>query len=461
MKILFRLMTVFTTIALLNFNLFAQKADILSTSFAAKSEAVKALERDIPKLMNDARIPGFSIALIQDGKIIWEGGFGVSNADTKKPVNRMTIFEAASLTKVVTCYTILKLVDQGKLNLDTPLNRYLGNNYDVVNDDRINLITARRVLTHTSGFPNWRNDGAISLPINFNPGEKFSYSGEGFVYLSRVAEKLTGMKFEDLVKKTVLEPLEMKSSNFTWVDSYKEIGAYRHDWIGKVSFRNEGKDPNAAASLRTTAEDYAKFMIAIMNGTGLKESTWKEMLTPQVAVNKETAPGVNWGLGVGLEITSAGKDFWHWGDQGDSKCYMTAYPGSKNGVVYFTNSNNGLTIVQEILKDAVGGPHPAPDWLNYGKYNPALPAFYEASMATGAQKALEDYHDKLSKNQIQAISEASLNTVGYVLMREKKIDDAILVFQENTKSHPESSNAWDSLAEGYMNKGENELAVKY
>ncbi|PWU05061.1 MAG: hypothetical protein C5B52_00410, partial [Bacteroidetes bacterium] len=426
-----------------------------------KSNAVKALQKDIPTLMKDAQIPGLSIALIENGRIIWEAGYGVSNADTRKPVTRMTIFEAASLTKVVTCYTVLKLVDQGKINLDTPLNKYLGNNYDVVNDDRINLITARRVLTHSAGFPNWRNDGSKTLPINFNPGERFSYSGEGFVYLSRVAEKLTGMKFEDLVKRTVLEPLGMTSSNFTWVDSYKEIGAYRHDWSGKVSFRNEGRDPNAAASLRTTAEDYAKFMIAIMNGTGLKESTWNEMLKPQIAVNEKTAPGVDWGLGVGLEITSGVKDFWHWGDQGDSKCYMTGYPDSKNGVVYFTNSNNGLSIVREILKDALGGPHPAPDWLNYEKFNPALPVFYQAVLDKGAKNALDDYHDKLSKKQIQPISESSLNSIGYVLLREKKIDDAILIFTENTKVFPESSNAWDSLAEGYMNKGENELAIKY
>ena len=87
------------------------------------------------------------------------------------------------------------------LNLDRPLNKYLGNNYDCGDDDRINLITARHVLTHSAGFPNWRPEGSATLPIHFTPGEKFSYSGEGFVYLSKVIEQITSMKFDAFVKK--------------------------------------------------------------------------------------------------------------------------------------------------------------------------------------------------------------------------------------------------------------------
>src|SRR5580704_8371655 len=178
-----------------------------ANNLSSTKTAIRLLDKDIPQLMEKADIPGMSVALVRDGELVWTGAFGVMNADTKKKVTSETVFEAASLSKPVFAYGVLKLVDEGKLDLDTPLNKYLGNNYDVVNDDRINLITARRVLSHTSGFPNWRPDGSKSLPINFKPGEKFSYSGEGMVYLSRIVEKITGMRLENFMQLYVLQPL--------------------------------------------------------------------------------------------------------------------------------------------------------------------------------------------------------------------------------------------------------------
>src|SRR5688572_18699818 len=113
--------------------------------------AIARLKKDIPSLMLKADIPGISVALIREGKIAWTGSFGVMNVDTKQHVTVNTVFEAASLSKMVFAYAVLKLVDQGKLDLDTPLNKYLGNNYEAGNDARLDLITARRVLSHTTG----------------------------------------------------------------------------------------------------------------------------------------------------------------------------------------------------------------------------------------------------------------------------------------------------------------------
>lgn len=425
------------------------------------AEAIKSLEKDIPLLMDHSSVPGLSAALIRDGKLVWKHNYGVMNAATGQPVNDETIFEAASLTKVVTSYAVLKLVDAGKFNIDTPLNRYLGNNYDIGDDKRIDLITARRVLTHSAGFPNWRSRDAKTLPINFTPGEKFSYSGEGFVYLSKVIEHLTNMKFEDFVKKNVFEPLGMKNSSFVWLDGYDKVVIYRHDMFGKMSFRSEEKGSNAAASMHTTAADYARFIIALLSGEGLKKNTWEEMLKPQIRANEKTAPEVAWGLGVGLETTPQGKYFWHWGDQGDSKCYVTANVQQKDAIVYFTNGNNGLTIAEEILTDAIGGNHQALVMLNYGKYDPSARIFMEAVIGKGAETALKEYREKRQQNSGKRISEGLINTIGYKLLQMKKVDDAIEVFKQNTDDFPQSGNAWDSLAEGYMIKGDKESAIKY
>ncbi|HEY2580512.1 MAG TPA: serine hydrolase domain-containing protein, partial [Mucilaginibacter sp.] len=336
-------------------------------------EAIVKLKKDVPDLMQKADIPGMSIALIHDGKLVWTGSYGVMNADTRKRVTRRTVFEAASLSKCVFAYGVLKLVDEGKLDLDTPLTKYLGNNYDVP-DSRINLITARHVLTHSSGFPNWREfDKSKILQIHFDPGQKWSYSGEGFVYLSRVVEKITGMALEDFMQQTVLKPLGMNSSSYVWLAKFDSIKAYRHDNFGKVTGRTDEttdgpeaakKDANAAASFTTNAADYAKFIVAVLNGTGLKKDTWEKMLAPGIRVTNKY-PELAWGLGVGLEIMPDGTWFWHWGDNGDAKAFFMASVSRKDAVVYFANASNGLGIAREILADAVGGRHPSLDNLEH------------------------------------------------------------------------------------------------
>ena len=432
-------------------------------------QAIHQLETDIPVLLEKSDVPGMSIALIRNGKVVWSKGFGVSNAVTKKQVTTTTIFEAASLSKPVFAYAVLRLVDEGKLDLDTPLNKYLGNNYDVVNDDRINRITARHVLSHTSGFPNWRdNDRTKNLLIHFNPGEKWSYSGEGMVYLSHVVEKITGMRFEAFMQKYALQPLGMKASSYIWRNRFDTLKAYRHDLLGTLSGRNQpenGKedtlhdDGNAAASLQTTPDDYAKFIIAVLNGTGLKKSTWQQMLTPQVRVNAKYPP-IAWGLGVGLETMPEGTYFWHWGDNGDAKAYVTAFLPDKNAVVYFADGSNGLSFAKEILDDAIGGDHPALAHLNYDRYNSLARRLTKAILAKDATEALKDYREQRARSR-DSVSEGSMNELGYLLLRLNKLDDAIAVFAQNTGDHPESWNVWDSLAEAYMDKGDKTQAIKF
>ena len=443
----------------------AQQSADPSPAILPTKAAIAKLEADIPSLLQQSDVPGLSIALIRNGKLVWSGAFGVSNADTRKPVDANTVFEAASLSKPVFAYAVLKLVDQGKLALDSPLNRYLGNNYDVVNDDRINLITARRVLSHTSGFPNWRdNDGTKTLLIHFKPGEKFSYSGEGMVYLSKVVSAITGLRFEEFMQEYALRPLGMTASSYIWRSRYDTLKAYRHDLLGHLAGRNQPPDAkedtahddgNAAASLQTTAGDYARFVIALMKGTGLKKTTWEQMLTPQIRVDS-TYPPVAWGLGIGLETMPEGEYCWHWGDNGNAKAYVTAFLPDKNAVVYFADGSNGLSFTKELLDDAIGGDHPAVAHLNYERYNSPGRLLLKAAIAKGASEALKDYREQRNG---KLIDESSMNQLGYALIGMKRLDDAILVFAQNTVDYPQSWNVWDSLAEAYMDKGDKEQAI--
>ncbi len=376
----FTLMVALILAAAFGTGVMAQEPAVPLTTKTKQAQLIAQIEKSLPPLMKEANVPGLSIALIRDGKLAWQRGFGVVNAKTTEPVTDATVFEAASLSKPVFAFAVMKLVDAGKFDLDKPLNQYLPGNYDVADDPRLSEITARRVLSHTTGFPNWRNG---ELKIYLKPGTRFSYSGEGFVYLAKVIEHVTGEQFNDFMQRMVFMPLGMTSSSYTWQASYDTLKTFRHNARGEAISQN--KTPvgytNAASSLHTTAQDFGRFIVALLNGTGLKPATRKLMLTPQTQVmeggaislyrpNPQPVPDVAWGLGVGLQTTpeGAGKDglsFWHWGDNGNAKAYFVAFDQPKLGVVFFANSANGLALAHEIVTQAVGGAHPALAWLNY------------------------------------------------------------------------------------------------
>ena len=424
------------------------------------------LDKSLPDLMAKGAVPGLSIALIRDRTTYWVHSFGVRDAKSGQPVTEETIFEAASLSKPVFAYGVLKLVDQGKLDLDTPLTRYLSPPY-IEGDDRLENITARYVLSHRTGFPNWRGDGN-ALTIRFTPGERFSYSGEGFVYLQRVVEKVTGRALNDYMAEAVFVPLRMKSSSYVWRDDYDRRTATGHDGDGQTREKSKPKEANAAASLHTTAADYALFVEAVMKGTGLKPKTVREMETPQIAVDpectnctdrapKELSRNVFWGLGWGIQETEPGESLWHWGDNGAFKCFVVFYPKRKIGMVLFTNSENGLSIAQAVEAEALGGDQPAFTWIKYDRYDSEAIRFARAVRENGAGPAIDEFRPALLRGDI---SEGFINSTGYRLMGQNKFADAIRIFQLNVALYPSSWNVYDSLGEAYMNHGEKELAIQ-
>jgi CubicO group peptidase (beta-lactamase class C family) len=329
------------------------------------------LERDVPELMKKSNVPGVSVALIRHGKTIWVHGFGVKEAGTTQPVTGETVFEAASLSKPVFAYGVLKLVDQGKLGLDVPLTTYLPKPY-IQGDQRLAKITARIVLSHRTGFPNWR-DGD-SLPIYFTPGERFSYSGEGYIYLQRVVEQITGKRLNEYVTETVFAPLGMTSSSYLWRPGFDALTATGHAPDGKPTPVWKPAEAGAASTLNTTAKDYALFVEAVLNRKGLKPETLREMETPQIALDPECricikrqpaqlSKNLFWGLGWGIQRTDQGEALWHWGDNGAFKCFVMAEPQTKSAAVMFANSQNGLQLAEPLIEQAMGMKSPAFAWL--------------------------------------------------------------------------------------------------
>ena len=437
------------------------KTDISREALAAEMEGT------IPDLMKKAEIPGLTIAVIRDGKLFWSKGFGVKSARTNEPVTEDTIFEAASLTKPFFAYAAMKMVESGKIDLDRPLIEYLpreaiekalGHSLDQegFRGDWFRKITARHVLSHSSGLPH--GERGMPYPIFFEPGTKYRYSADGYFYLQKVVEHLTGQPLDAWMQKTAIEPLGMTASRMVWQERYEKEAAVGHDVLGETDgkFRKR-TEAHAAATLYTTARDYARFIMAMMNDTGLKPETIREMLRPQIDVAKD----LYWGLGFGLERTPNGDAFWQWGDYGIFRNYIVGYKEKKIGAVYLTNSFNGLSIGQDLVRAAIGGgKEPAIAYLNYDQYDSPGPLFFRAVVEKGSQEASRLFPE-FTKAYPAEFNEAVVNRVGYQLISVRRLKEAIAVLKLNVGAHPASANVYDSLAEAYMNSGDKDLAIAY
>ena len=418
--------------------------------------------------MNQALIPGLSIAVIQEGEIFWDQAFGVKSMETGDSVTAETIFEAASLSKPVFAYAVLRMVERGELELDKPLLEYVSDQFieekflgRKISDIRIRSITARMVLSHQSGFPNWRQND--SLTFRFNPEEQFGYSGEGFGLLQRVVENITGSTLNEIVGNEVFVPLGMKHSSFNWIEPYEKTTSYPHNGIMEAGNKRKFTEGHAAANLHTTASDYGLFLMAIMNHTGLKENMVESMLSPQIVVDPDEPVAIEWGLGIGLERTDQGLSYWHWGDNGNFKCFCLADPEEKKGVVYFTNSTYGLAIREQVVELALGGNHPVlnSNLINgYGSADSPWMEFVGVLVNENIEAALERFH-QLSKEfpPDEIIPEYSMNNMGYAFLGKEQFQTAISIFRLNTEVHPDSWNVYDSLGEAYMKSGDRESAI--
>jgi CubicO group peptidase (beta-lactamase class C family) len=261
-------------------------------------------DREIPPLCREQGVPGLSLALIQGGVLAATWEFGVRNVETGEPVDADTVFQGASLSKPVFALGVRRLCEQGMLDLDRPLREYLLDSY-ALGDPRIDRITARMVLSHQTGLPNWRPDGQDLVTLRA-PGLGFGYSGEGYVYLQRVVEQLTGLSLEAYLWATGLDPLGMLASHYVWIDRYDAVATigYRADGTAVQPMRAE--TANAAYSLHLTAADMTRLILATFSADG------GEWLRPQVQLPHD--PALAWELGWGLQSTADGPAFWHWGD---------------------------------------------------------------------------------------------------------------------------------------------------
>lgn len=349
---------------------------LITTSSIAQTDrgmaqSVSPLGRDVlAQVAAKYKIPGMALALIEHGQVRDIKVFGVRDTKSNAPVTERTIFEAGPLGEPLYAYAVLRLAAEGRFNLEAPLTTFLPLPYlrfldpistsestEPLYDPALNQITARRVMNHTSGMPDWSRNQ--HLRMQFAPGQKWSYSNEGYVYLQRVVEHVTGESSEEFLARSVLRPARMARSSFVWRQAYDTQIASGYDRSEAVVEIHRYARPAAAATLYTTIREYAQFVTLILASAPAQrthESAVSLMLNPSVTV--ENAAQLSWGLGFGLEKSSDDLFFFHRENSPGFQCFVIASRKNGNGVVLFTNSGNALNAVAEILAATIGGNHP-------------------------------------------------------------------------------------------------------
>ena len=420
------------------------------------------LESRLPALLDSGGVPGMAIGIVRGGEVRWTRGFGVRRSGSMEPVDENTVFEAASLSKPVIAYAALRLVDRGVLDLDRPLAEILPLP-GLANDSAARRITARMVLSHTTGLPNEAPGAPVALA--FTPGSGFRYSGEGYAYLGQVLERLAGTSLEALLQREVFVPLGMRRSAFTWQPDFDANAATGHDGYGTPLPARRPAQARAPSSLQTTAADYARFLLALTSGAGLGPAVRGIALTGQVAA----AEGVEWGLGWSIERVGGRRIAWHHGDNSNTGFTALAMldPGSGDAVVFFANSTTGLGIAAAVLQGLPGplaGPHPALDWIGYEAYDAPTRrlrlALERKIREEGVEAGVRLYRTAKAESPAGWFPETLLNSLGYRFLALGRAADAVALFELNVAAFPASANAYDSLGDGLAAAGQTERAIR-
>jgi CubicO group peptidase (beta-lactamase class C family) len=435
------------------------------------------MQMSLQQLMDDFKVPGFSIAVIDDYKIAWAKAYGVTDVGSQNPVTSTTLFQAGSISKPVAATGTLWLVAQGKLSLDQNVNEKL-KTWKVPENEftTTQKVTLRRLMSHTAGvtvhgFPGYDVDDPIPTLIQVLNGEKPAntapvrvdvvpgtterYSGGGITIEQQLVLDVTGEPFPEFMRKTVFEKIGMKDSSYLQplpaAEANRTAAGTRTDGT-MVHGRWHIYPEMAAAGLWTTPTDLAKFAIEIaLSKQGranhvLSEPMATEMLTPVMDTNA---------LGFFLEKQNPGQ-FGHNGDDEGFQAMLTMNVDSGKGIAIMANSEWGILIgnlvVARVAKEY--------QWNYKITDHGPFPTLVIVDKLKGTQAALNRFTD-LKKSGLagQNVNESTLNELGYLLLSGNQVQDAIAVFQRNVQEYPQSSNAYDSLAEAYTHAGKKELAI--
>lgn len=343
------------------------------------------VDRAVAAAMARAKVVGLALAVINRGEVVFSKGYGFRGG--ARPLGTATVMHGASFTKAAFAHLVLQLADAGVLELDRPLERLLGRPLatlegfrDLAGDSRTARLTARMLLSHASGFPNYRQlvPGG-RLTFFFPPGARYTYSGEGINLLQAVIEALTGRPLAALMDERIFRRFGMTRTSLTWRPDFEDDFAVGHDPRGQPLRRSRYTRARAAGTMDTTIADYARFLAAVLRGEGLRPARHADMLRPQIAIfsrrqfptlalettDEHRKIGLAYGLGWGLFQSRHGPAFFKEGHEDGWENHSVCFVDRKTCVVLMSNSENGEQVFLPLL-DALLGAHDTPGaWHGY------------------------------------------------------------------------------------------------
>jgi len=477
----------------------AEKIQRIENGLPAISAGIDAprVQLTLQKLMELFKIPGVSVAVIDNFKISWAKGYGVTEAGTSNPVTPRTLFQAGSVSKPVAAAGALALVQQGKLSLDENVNHRL-TSWQVPENDftQQQKVTLRRLLSHSAGltvhgFPGYAVDEPVPtliqvldgeepantepVRVELVPGTQWSYSGGGTSVAQQLMIDVTGKSFPQLMREMVFDKVGMDDSSYEQpLPPERSRGAASGTfWNGEVVPGKWHIYPEmAAAGLWTTPSDLAKFAIDIAlskeggSNRVLSETMAREMLTTQIeplsrsSLGNEQYPD-RMGLGFFLGDSTRPYLFGHIGDDAGFQAMLMMDSHSGQGMVFMANSEFGILlgdcIVENIAHEYGWKNYRHPDRSRIG----ASAVLLEMARLQNTQAALEQF--RALKNQKSALfmpDEDTLLIFAYLLLADDKERDALETLKLEVEEYPEYSDAYHTLARVYNVLGERHLAIE-
>jgi CubicO group peptidase (beta-lactamase class C family) len=442
----------------------------------------------MPELLARYGVPGAAVGVIRDGEIMWVKGYGLADVGKAVSVTPDTKFNGGSISKSITAWGVMRLVQQGKISLDEPVETYLRRWKIPASQFDSRKVTIRRLLSHMSGISNhdYRgSDPATPLPavdetlsgktgtgevrLIADPGTAFGYSGANYAILQLVIEEVTGRPFAEYMYDEILRPLGMTASTFGLPD-HLEMMATPYDSMGNA-IPLLRYNQLAAAGLSTSIRDLTRFAAAGL-GNGRKRPG-RAVLRPQVvSLMQRPVPNSQWadrdpygprpqyGLGYTVRPQQFGgrPGIGHGGSNNGWEALVQIIPESGDGLVVMTNSSNGTAIIAELLCMWWGS-------AQQGLATPECPkidirsALYASYRAGGISRLVEDF-ERLKQTDAARYDFAvsQLNSLGYSLMRHGDMEAALHVFRLNVQAYPEDANVYDSLGEAYLKAGARDQA---
>lgn len=444
---------------------------------------LERLDQKIPNILEEFSIPGTAIAIIDNGEIVLQKGYGYADIEKGLKVSTQTGFNIASISKTVAAWGVMKLVQEGKIGLDMPAEKYLTRWHLPESEFNSNEVTIRRLLSHTAGlslhgYPGWtpkdtlptieeslngKTNGAGSVEIVMKPGTQYQYSGGGYTILQLIVEEVTGQKFEDYMQEQILNPLGMTNSSFKIDDKIMAASASEYDNFGeKTSF--ELFTAQAAAGLHTTIEDFTRFAFANFYQHESSKKYKPVLSASTLQQMMESAPSYNedYGLGYerdtrkimeGLRGHSGGNTGW--------QSFFRVDPTTKDGIIMFTNGGAGYHIVNAVYCEWFGWNKGETLWEGCG-LQPSIANKLKQIIDKEGIEGIATTYSTLKKEQSDKynFAENQLNNLGYFYMGRKEYENAIAIFKLNVEAFPDAYNVYDSYAEALLANGFREEAIK-